>query len=129
MRRGFPRRLAVLKFCARAKQWESEWQNLVVRAGEKGRSLEDLHVLTMAHVLSRPIIVYSHKVLEGVEGDAISTNQMGGLYLPLEFDASECGKEPILLAYWNGHFVPLLTDAKGRNANGYWKMVGGKDMV
>jgi len=99
-------------------QWESEWQNLVVRSGEKGRSLEDLHVLTMAHVLSRPIIVYSHRVLEGVEGDAISTNQMGGLYLPLELDASECGKEPLLLAYWNGHFVPLLTDAKGRNASG-----------
>ena len=39
-------------------------QVLVDRAGEDGRSLEDVHVLTMAHVLSRPIIIYSSKVLE-----------------------------------------------------------------
>ena len=100
------------------EQWDAEWDNLVVRAGEKGRSLEDLHVLTMAHVLSRPIVVYSHKVLEGVTGDAISTNLMGGLYLPLEIDSSECEPEPLFVAYWNGHFVPLLTEARHRNTSG-----------
>ena len=101
-----------------ADQWDAEWDNLVVRAGEKGRSLEDLHVLTMAHVLSRPIVVYSDKVLEGVAGDAISTNQMGGLYLPLEIDASECEKDPLFVAYRNGHFVPLVTEARDRKTSG-----------
>jgi hypothetical protein len=39
-----------------------EWDALVGRAAEHGRSLEDVHVLVLAHVLARPIIVYSSKV-------------------------------------------------------------------
>jgi len=34
----------------------------------------------------------------------------GGIYLPLEYEAQECMKEPLFLAYWNAHFVPLLTE-------------------
>jgi hypothetical protein len=34
----------------------------VGQAAEHGRSLEDVHVLVLAHVLARPIIVYSSKV-------------------------------------------------------------------
>ena len=33
----------------------------------------------------------------------------GGLYLPLEHPASQCIRDPLFVAYWNGHFVPLLT--------------------
>jgi len=58
-------------------QWDREWQTLVDRAGTPGSSLEDVHILTLAHVLSRPIIVYSSKVLEGVEGDAVAPVQVG----------------------------------------------------
>ena len=39
-----------------------EWDALVGRAAEQGRSLEDVHVLVLAHVLRRPIIVYSSQV-------------------------------------------------------------------
>ena len=39
-----------------------EWDALVGQAAEHGRSLEDVHVLVLAHVLARPIIVYSSKV-------------------------------------------------------------------
>ena len=34
----------------------------------------------------------------------------GGIYLPLEYQPLECMKEPLFLAYWNAHFVPLLTE-------------------
>jgi hypothetical protein len=34
----------------------------VGRAAEHGRSLEDVHVFVLAHVLRRPIIVYSSQV-------------------------------------------------------------------
>ena len=37
------------------------------------------------------------QVLEGVEGDALAPVQMGGVYLPLEMDPTECTKNPLLV--------------------------------
>jgi hypothetical protein len=44
-------------------QWEQEWEALVIRAKQNNRSLEDVHVLVLAHVLARPIIIYASKVV------------------------------------------------------------------
>ena len=93
------------------EQWDREWQALVDRAGEAGRSLEDLHVLTLAHILKRPIIVYAPTILESIEGDAVAPVDFGGLYLPVLSEPSGCMRDPLVVAYFNGHFVPLLTTA------------------
>ena len=93
------------------EQWDREWQALVDRAGEAGRSLEDLHVLTLAHILKRPIIVYAPTILESMEGDAVAPVDFGGLYLPVLSEPSGCMRDPLVVAYFNGHFVPLLTTA------------------
>ena len=50
------------------------------------------------------------KWLEGVEGENVAPVPLGGIYLPLEHPYQDCYKEPLFLAYWNGHFVPLLTE-------------------
>jgi hypothetical protein len=67
-------------FVLEDEQWEREWQALMTRAQEGGRSLEDLHVLTLAHVLMRPIIIYAPRVLEDPHtGDAVAPVQMVSL--------------------------------------------------
>ena len=43
-------------------QWDEEWNSLVTRAQEPGKSLEDFHVYVLAFALGRPIIVYSSTV-------------------------------------------------------------------
>ena len=63
--------------------------------------------------------VRTRQVLEGVAGDAVSPVQLGGIYLPLEMRSEACFKDPLLLAYWNGHFVPLITEEKPRMDGGW----------
>lgn len=43
-------------------QWNTEWDALVAAAATAGTSLSEVHVLILAHVLRRPIIVFSSKV-------------------------------------------------------------------
>ena len=63
--------------------------------------------------------VRTRQVLEGVAGDAVAPVQLGGIYLPLDTKSEACFKDPLLLAYWNGHFVPLITEEKPRTAGGW----------
>ena len=43
-------------------QWDEEWNFLITRAQEPGKSLEDFHVYVLAFALGIPIIVYSSTV-------------------------------------------------------------------
>jgi len=43
-------------------QWNDEWNALLEDAAATGKSLQEVHVLVLAHVLRRPIIVFSSKV-------------------------------------------------------------------
>ena len=43
-------------------QWNAEWDAQVAAAATTGTSLQEVHVLVLAHVLRRPIIVFSSKV-------------------------------------------------------------------
>lgn len=93
------------------EQWEAEWNIVVGRAKEEGNSLEDIHILALSHILLRPIIVYAPVLLEGPEGEGVAPVEMGGVYLPLECDPKECYRDPLLVGYYNGHFVPFVTEA------------------
>merc|ERR1712018_111900 len=66
-------------------------------------SLEEIHVLALAHVLRRPIIVVADTILRDMNGEALAPIPFGGIYLPLEIPAEECHKSPLLLTYNAGH--------------------------
>ena len=87
-------------------------------------SLEEVHVLVLAHVLRRPIIVVADTVLkvskyflpiyldtdwQDAYGEALAPISFGGIYLPLEVSQAECDKSPLLLTYDSGHFSALVT--------------------
>ncbi|XP_075209840.1 OTU domain-containing protein 7B-like [Lycorma delicatula] len=79
-----------------------------VSGGDIYESLEEIHVLALAHVLGRPIIVIADTVLKDMNGEALAPIPFGGIYLPLECSASECHRSPLLLAYDGGHFSALV---------------------
>lgn len=68
-----------------------------------------VHVLALAHVLRRPIIVIAETMLKDAEGVALAPIPFGGVYLPLEVSSSNCHRTPLLLAYHSAHFSPLVT--------------------
>ncbi|KAF4519703.1 hypothetical protein B566_EDAN003953 [Ephemera danica] len=71
-------------------------------------SLEEVHVLALAHVLRRPIIVIADLVLKDVHGEALAPIPFGGIYLPLECPPAECHRSPLVLTYDAAHFSALV---------------------
>ncbi|XP_063615008.1 uncharacterized protein LOC134788085 [Penaeus indicus] len=76
--------------------------------GRVYESLEEIHVLALAHVLRRPIIVVADLTLKDVSGEPLAPIPFGGVYLPLECPPSECQRSPLLLTYDAGHFSALV---------------------
>ena len=111
-----------------AAEWDREWQTVLSLAspdlsfseapsgseGDTGspslpyKSLEEIHVFALAHVIRRPIIVLANSVLQDVEGTAMSPVYFGGVYLPLDLDPRDCCKIPVVLTYCCSHFAPLI---------------------
>ena len=72
-------------------------------------SLEEIHVLALAYVLRRPIIVISDIVLMDINGEALAPINFGGVYLPYDISPNDCHRVPLLLAYDTAHFSALVT--------------------
>ncbi|KAI8498494.1 negative regulation of toll-like receptor 5 signaling pathway [Branchiostoma belcheri] len=66
----------------------------------------EVYIFTMAQILRRPIVVLAEDVPLTREGGSFS---LSGIYLPLHWPAEECVKNPIMLAYHNQQFYPLLS--------------------
>ena len=106
------------------REWEQEWE-MVVKAAEDLRRdntsespnygdlqyecLEEIHIFVLANVLKRPIIVVGDSVIRGITGASLAPNNFRGTYLPLLWKPDECIKTPIVLAYCNNHFAPLVS--------------------
>ena len=71
-------------------------------------SLEEIHILALAHVIKRPIIVIADTMLKDVTGEPFAPIPFGGVYLPLECDASEIHRSPLCLTYDTAHFSSLV---------------------
>ncbi|CAD7087607.1 unnamed protein product [Hermetia illucens] len=71
-------------------------------------SLEEIHILALAHVLRRTIIVISETVLRDSNGEAMAPISFGGIYLPFEINSIECNRGPLLLVYDMAHFSALV---------------------
>ncbi|XP_050441635.1 OTU domain-containing protein 7B-like isoform X2 [Adelges cooleyi] len=110
------------------QEWRREWNAIVSMAstvprmrrhsisstangeteGDIYESLEEIHVLALAHILRRPIIVVADTILKDMNGEALAPIQFGGVYLPFEYFSSDCHRSPLLLAYDGGHFSALV---------------------
>jgi OTU domain-containing protein 7 len=71
-------------------------------------SLEEIHVLALAHVLRRPIIVIADTMLKDVTGEPFAPIPFGGIYLPLQCTPSDCTRAPLCLTYDAAHFSALV---------------------
>ena len=65
--------------------------------------LEDIHIFALANLLRRTIIIISLPTLKNIEDI-----HLRGIYLPLLNDPTTCCKDPIVIAFHNFHFMPLL---------------------
>ena len=60
-------------------------------------------------MLARPIIILSEEVVRNKHGEAISYNDLFGIYLPILAKRETCIPTPIVLVYDQSHFCPLQT--------------------
>lgn len=99
------------------EDWEREWDLLVKLSSPDPKHkdnytmLEEFHVFALANMIKRPIIIVAAKFIYSLDGDEFSPNNIGGVYLPLIHPPTECCKSPIVLAYSNSHFCPLIPAA------------------
>ncbi|KAG0722582.1 Ubiquitin thioesterase trabid [Chionoecetes opilio] len=85
-----------------------EWAELICLASQPGAALEQLHILVLAHILRRPIIVYGVKCVKSFRGEDLGYARFEGVYLPLLWEPTFCWKSPIALGYTRGHFSALV---------------------
>ena len=97
------------------QQWQKEWQNIVQQASTDLtansilESLEEFHVFVLANILRRPVIMYASQKMRSLHtGGTLQNTNFHGIYLPLLWDPLMCTKEPLPLAYQNGHFSSLV---------------------
>ncbi|CAF0887091.1 unnamed protein product [Rotaria sordida] len=99
---------------------DTEWEELceLVRyeSSDDGQTasnlqfLEAVHIFSISNMLARPIIVLSEDVVRNKHGEAISYNDLFGIYLPILSKLKDCVPIPIVLAYDQSHFCPLQTN-------------------
>ncbi|XP_005090023.1 uncharacterized protein LOC101847463 [Aplysia californica] len=99
-----------------------EWEDIVDRVASTAsqaasaavphKFLESLHVYVLCNILRRPIIIISDCSARSIDGTSLQENNIGGIYLPLEWNRAECSKTPLIIGYTNTgcHFSPLLSE-------------------
>lgn len=98
-----------------------------------GHSCDPTHVLALAHIFRRPIVVYAAasvgEVREATDGRTMSSHaakgeRMSGIYLPSLLPPNECAsRDPILLAFSSGHFSALCGAEPSADAK-VWRALG-----
>ena len=56
-------------FSLEEEQLKSDWETILALADQQGHSLEQAHILVLAHILRRPIIVYGVKIVKNYRGE------------------------------------------------------------
>ncbi|XP_061193602.1 tumor necrosis factor alpha-induced protein 3-like isoform X2 [Saccostrea echinata] len=96
---------------------KAEWENIIKAAEDipldtntalSFQSLEGIHLYVLANILKRPIIVLADRSARSVYGQSMQKDNIGGIYLPLDWQPSDTCKSPITIAYSMNHFTPLL---------------------
>lgn len=50
-------------------QLKQDWAAVLALADQTGRSLEQIHIFALAHILRRPVIVYGVRVVKNYRGE------------------------------------------------------------
>jgi hypothetical protein len=90
--------------------------DVINEATQDQQFLSSFHILALAHVLRRPIIVYAERYILDRDGNRISSweSDVGGIYLPIALGPRKCSTVPICLGFTcdlggiNGHFSALI---------------------
>lgn len=94
------------------EQLEAEWASLVSNASRfdhrSAEYLEDVHLLLLAQVLRRPILVYGEQMVDPHERDLWVENPLRGLYLPYLHEQCKCHWSPVVMLFYPSHFVSLV---------------------
>lgn len=77
--------------------------------------LESIHLYIFANILRRPIILLADKRARNLYGESIQESDIGGIYLPLEWNPGQCEKSPVVIGYNMNHFVPLIGQEAVKN--------------
>ena len=106
------------------------------RSVAHGASCDPAHVLALAHIFRRPVVVYAaasvgevRELDDGVAHATMSTYassgaRMSGVYLPCLLRPDECAsRDPILLAYSQGHFSALCGGEASADER-VWRAIG-----
>ena len=99
---------------------KTEYDKNVEMAAKDKEYLGSFHVLALAHVVRRPIIVYGEEWVKDKEGNPLCANEMRGVYLPFGLPPSKTNVVPLALCFTSlsggggGHFTSLIT-SKMRN--------------
>ena len=68
-------------YVADESQLSADWSSLISAARKPRKSLEQIHIFVLSHVLRRPIIVYGVRVVLGASGDPLGTVNFNGWYM------------------------------------------------
>ena len=134
-------------------QLRQDWAAVLALADQKRKSLEQIHVFALAHILRRPIVVYGVKVVKNYRGENLgfvnfegicvcvcvcvkyitsqhALSSFSGVYLPLIWETNFCSKSAVALAYTRGHFSALVGMPSARtNEVGAWSNRSGDSHV
>jgi hypothetical protein len=107
-----------LNYSVNEVQIEQEYKSLL-QAAEKRRSmLGSLHLFVLAHVIRRPIIVYSVRKLQGYQNDDLGFADVAGIYLPALFwEQNQVNRTPICIGYSKFHFSALVGSGSSDEIN------------
>lgn len=60
-------------------QLKQDWAAVLALADQTGRSLEQIHIFALAHILRRPIIVYGVRVVKNFRGENLGFANFEGM--------------------------------------------------
>jgi len=89
-------------------QLKREWDEMIEIAGRPNAFLDSVHVLAVAHVFRRPIIVLASSVHHDPFGEPLTPVFFRGVYLPYELPPEDCCRQPLVLCFQDSHFMPLV---------------------
>ena len=99
------------------QQYELEWNNIIKATSDiENKSnqglpyafLEAVHLYIIVNIIRRPVILLADNRARNLFGESIQESDIGGIYLPLEWDPKDCVRYPLVIGYSMNHFAPLV---------------------
>lgn len=97
-------------------QLAREWADMVELAVRPSAFLDSVHVLAMANVLWRPIVILASNMQRDPFGQPLTPIFFRGIYLPFERKAESCCRQPLVLCFQDAHFMPAVPVAAAKGS-------------